>query len=113
MECIITSEKEISSVLHKMRISFEKSGNKYTIDDCVEIYKLKLLAAKMLGKKNFSIDFEYSFDDFMKRVDRILIMKTGLTHSDFEDYDWMAEYESDCNPRDSVSEFLLQLEESF
>lgn len=54
-----------------------------------------------------------TFEKFMKECNRICVQMTGLETSDFEDYDWRGEYDSDCEPSDSVSEFLINARENW
>lgn len=113
MSFAIECDKNISDIMMNMNISFTKFDDHYVIHPEVTIAQLEELKNKMFFEKSFRTFFKTSFEEFMSKVDLILITKTGLTHSDFEDYDWMAEYESECDPRDSVNEFLLQLEEYY
>ena len=44
------------------------------------------------------------FDNFMMRVNRILIDKVGITADDCEDYKWRDEFDSGATPYAAVME---------
>lgn len=49
-------------------------------------------------------DVEY--EDFMKKVDRILERLTGFGHRDLEDWLWGSAFENKYTPEDAVNEFM-------
>ena len=53
---------------------------------------------------------EIGFQGWMTKLDRLFIAKYGLTHNDFEDYNWFDEYDSEVSPEDAFDEWCCMLE---
>lgn len=50
---------------------------------------------------------DFEFRQFIRDIDAMMIADIGLSTSDVEDYDWAAEYESECSPKESYDEWKL------
>lgn len=46
-----------------------------------------------------------NFNEFMNKVDEIIISKIGLTSADLDDYNWYDEYECGSTPEEAVENF--------
>lgn len=47
-----------------------------------------------------------SFEAWLREVDKILVRKIGLTHSDLSDFNSRDMFEDGCTPADAASECL-------
>ena len=48
-----------------------------------------------------------SFEDWLVQLDRLFVAKFGLTHNDFEDYDWHGEFDGENTPVEAFEEWQL------
>ena len=119
---LIKSEYSLDALLKAKNIKFNCYifPNLYTYEldgttPVQTIYNLRrLISETTLSISEFSVivlTVKINFDMFMDQIDKALEKQVGLTSNDLPDYDWMAEFESNVEPQESVSEFLLTLEE--
>ena len=50
---------------------------------------------------------EFGLKDFLSEIDRMMMADMGMTHSDFEDYNWNDEFDSEVEPADAYEEWKL------
>lgn len=115
---IIYSEYSLKDLLKAREIKFIESisptsytyvlDGKTTVND---IYTLiGVLTETTLTISDFNLitlTVKINFDMFMDEVDESLQKQCGLCSNSLPDYDWMAEFESNVEPQEAVSEFLL------
>lgn len=63
----------------------------------------KLTFRKFLLSENMD---ESGFNEYMRRVDRVLEAKFGVGYMDLPDYLWRDAYENELDPRDAVQDFI-------
>lgn len=51
---------------------------------------------------------EDSFEDWMKKIDRLCVERTGMSYSDFADIDYAGLYEAGTPPAEVIRELLVQ-----
>ena len=47
-----------------------------------------------------------TFEQWLEKLDKIFIRKTGLSYQDFEDYHWMGCFEDEMTPNEAFKEFM-------
>lgn len=52
------------------------------------------------------------FEAWLAELDRHFIAKYGMSHTDFEDYDWWGEFESEVSPFEAFTEWKLHVQGS-
>ena len=53
---------------------------------------------------------EVSLSDWLKELDKFFMCFFGVKHSDFEDYNWDDEYDSEVSPQDAFEEWKSHTE---
>lgn len=53
---------------------------------------------------------EFGLKDFLSEIDRMMLADFGMTHNDFEDYNWDDEFESEVEPADAYEEWKIHTE---
>lgn len=51
-----------------------------------------------------------TFEVWMRELEKLFVGNLGLSHNDFESYDWKAEFEGEHTPEDSFEEWKLLTE---
>ena len=117
----ISADYGIDSILHSLSIPFEKQiTGDYLIDKGASQGDLFKVMKELGGSFKYDYDtncyemeITMPFEIWMKECNKICIQMTSLETSDFEDYNWRGEYDSDCEPSESVTEFLIYIEENW
>lgn len=119
---LIKSEYSLNAILNARNIEFqygwcngvyiyELNGSTpvATIENLKDIISESVLSITDNGFM-ILLTVKQNYDMFMDQVDRILAKQIGLISDDLEDYDWMAEFESNNKPGDAVHEFVTNLD---
>lgn len=83
-------------------IFHDSHGNRHEIRSSTKIENLW-----WLDDRYKAVDPKDSFDEWLRQLDRIFNANYGIGYQDVEDYDWYAEFESECTPRESFEEWRL------